>query len=233
MSLPWFQVGGVPDLLSSWIWAWLFFSSGNSWNSRCPEPRHPSSGPGMEVNSSLLAFAFLCFKIFHSWAVEFVHQESGGELKIFNWLVHMLQSDLSCCKFPKNKKALNFFWLSSSWLLPTDGEPGHRTQCWHPHSLAGLAYTSAPLALAGCLLWEVKVVGSGRRPASGTVTLGKGSAVSIKREGANMVFCEHFFQTRMACARLCMSLHIKHIFKVGPWKFKTTGWDGKHLSTCV
>lgn len=43
----------------------------------------------MEVNSSLLAFAFLCFKIFHSWAVEFVHQESGGgeDIEDIYWLV--------------------------------------------------------------------------------------------------------------------------------------------------
>lgn len=75
------------------------------------------------------------------------------------------------------------------------------------HSLATLAYTSAPLALTGCLLWEVKVVGSGWGLASSTDILGKGSAVSLKHERANIVFCESFFQTMTTFACLCMSLH--------------------------
>lgn len=71
--------------------------------------------------------AFLRFKFFHSWAVEFLNQKGGGLYLPFNPQIRVSQI-LKC------KKTLNFFWLSSPQLLPKDGEPGHKTQCWHLHA---------------------------------------------------------------------------------------------------
>lgn len=178
MSLPWFQVGGVPDLLSSRIWAWPFFLSGYSQNSRWPEPRHPSSGPGMEVNLVLLTFAFLCFKIFHSWAVEFLNQSGVGE--DIDRLIHILLSGPSITNSSITKNLLiSFDFHSHNFFLPMLGWDTKHSVGTHMHSLARLTYTS-PLGLTGCLPREMKVVGSGRGLASHTVILGKGSVVSTK-----------------------------------------------------
>lgn len=120
MSLPWFQVGGVPDLLSSRIWAWPFFLSGYSQSSRWPEPRHPSSGPGMEVNLGLLTSAFLCFKIFHSWAVEFLNQSGVGE--DIDRLIHVLLSGPSITNSSITKNLLiSFDFHSHNFFRPMLG----------------------------------------------------------------------------------------------------------------
>lgn len=72
------------------------------------------------------------------------------------------------------------------------------------HSLARLTYTS-PLGLTGCLLWEVKVGGSGRGLASHTVILGKGSAVSIKPDMHNHVFWKFLSDYDNMCVFVCVS----------------------------
>lgn len=231
MSLPWFQVGGVPDLLSSRIWAWPFFLSGKSQNSRWPEPRHPSSGPGMEVNLGLLTSALLCFKIFHSWAVEFLNQSGVGE-DIYR-LIHILPSGPSITNsLLTTNLSISFDFHSHNFFLPMLGRGTKHSVGIRMHLLARLTDTS-PLGLTGCLLWEVKVVGSGRGLALTQSYVGRAQPGPSNLTCTNIMFSGSFFQAMITCACLCVSVHIKRASSVGMWTFKTTVWDGKHLSTCV
>lgn len=164
-----------------------FQLSGGSQNIRQPWPRHqqPTSDgrrfqPKFSESEHLTQF---CREIhalgwlkgekrdrFHWWLHVLIVSDLGSY-----WLFFLFVFFLFC--FPQRTNGLmgaprtfNLIWLSSSWILHTDGEPGHKTARWHhTQSLAGLTNTSAWLALTGCLVWEVKDLGSVWRMAPGTV----------------------------------------------------------------
>lgn len=127
----------------------------------------------------------------------------------------------------------NFFWLSSSWILLTDGELGHTALA--PHTF--ISSTS----LTGCLGLEVKVGGSVWGMVPGTSLLGGvGYAVGgsyINRTFINMGsimfgwgFAGFFLECGPTCRFMCVHAHkTRTPFSLECGSFKTPGRDGKHL----
>lgn len=165
----------------------------------------------MEVNLGLLTFAFLCFKIFHSWAVEFLNQSGLGEDIVR--LIHILLSGPSITNSSMTKNLLiSFDFHSHNFFLPMLGRDTKHSVGTRMHSLARLTYTS-PLGLTGWLPWEVKVVGSGRGLASHTVILGKGSVVSTKPDMHKYhVFWRFLSDYDTTCMFVCVSAHKMRLF---------------------
>lgn len=97
-------------------------------------PIHPILEPQMEVKSNLLSVTSPSGLGSPQLRSEPCASDRWTkEIRDIYWWVHTLQSTN---RLPGVPKAFNLFSLSSSWILLSDVELGHKTQRWHhTHSL--------------------------------------------------------------------------------------------------